>query len=211
MSTIKQIRANRRNAQRSTGPKTQAGKDRVRFNSLVHGFFAESAILPGESQEKFDAQLARVTGSWNPQDDFEKDLVEQIANCQWKLARLDRAEAVLYAPDLPADKFAASVHRVYLTQSRLRRDISRLIADLEHYRKQRVQRQAEQTKEKESSMKPGLIWNHGNGVRHYTVLPRVKGLDGEWREIPREILGDFDLPDPPPAPPDPQPTTTHNP
>ncbi len=211
MSTIKQIRANRRNAQRSTGPKTQEGKDRVRFNGLVHGFFAESAILPGESQEKFDAQLARVTAAWAPQDDFEKDLVEQIAVCQWKIARLDRAEAVLYAPSLPPDKFALSIHRLNLTQSRLRRDISRAIADLGHYRKQRLERHAEQKKENASSMLPGLIWNQGNGIRHYAVLPRVKGLDGQWRDIPRELLADFPDDSPSqPAPPDPQPTT-HNP
>jgi hypothetical protein len=43
----------------------------------------------------------------------------------------------------------------------------------------------------------GLTWNTPEGKRYYSVLPRVLGLDGIWREIPREVLGDF--PDPAPA------------
>ena len=125
MATIKQIRANRRNAQKATGPKTQEGKDRVRFNALVHGLRAESAVIPGEDQTKFDQLLERLTAAWQPQDDQEKDLVEQIAVSQWKLARLDRNEARLYEPGaLEPKDFALAIHRVYLTQVRLERSIS---------------------------------------------------------------------------------------
>ena len=93
MATINQINANRRNAKKSTGPKTQAGKDKVRFNALVHGTRAESTILPGEDKSKFDQLLKGLTAAWMPQDDMERSLVEQIAVNQWKLARLDRSEA----------------------------------------------------------------------------------------------------------------------
>jgi hypothetical protein len=37
MASEKQIAANRRNAQRSTGPKTEAGKERASRNALCHG------------------------------------------------------------------------------------------------------------------------------------------------------------------------------
>src|ERR1039458_3538854 len=77
MATINQIRANRSNAKHSTGPKTSAGQDRVRFNALVHGLRAESAVSPGEDQPKFDQLLERLSAAWMPQDDMEKSLVEQ--------------------------------------------------------------------------------------------------------------------------------------
>ncbi|MGB2610780.1 MAG: hypothetical protein WBC80_17530, partial [Isosphaeraceae bacterium] len=45
MATAAQIEANRRNAQRSTGPKTDEGKDRVRRNAFKHGMTART-IMP---------------------------------------------------------------------------------------------------------------------------------------------------------------------
>ena len=194
MATINQINANRQNAQKSTGPKTQAGKDRTRFNALTHGLRAESVILPGEDQSKFDQLLERLCNSWNPQDDMEKGLVEQIAVNQWKLARLDRAEARLHAdPELDSAAFVVAIHRMYLTQSRLERSISSTIADLQRYRQERAERVKEDSHDSKAEFSGGLIWESSQGAI-YDVLPQVKDLDGIWREIPREVLGDFSKP-----------------
>jgi hypothetical protein len=197
MSTINQIRANRRNAQKSTGPKTPEGKDRVRFNALVHGLRAESAVMPGEDQTKFDQHLARLSAAWMPQDDMEKSLVEQIAVTQWKLARIDRNEARIYDPAVPGKEYALAMHRVYLTQVRLERSVSSTIADLERYRKNRLARQKDAGLDQTGIYHKGILWATENGSPSYFVLPQVRGLDGKWRQIPREILGDF--PDPPPS------------
>lgn len=48
MATEKQIQANRNNAKKSTGPRTEKGKARVSQNALKHGLLARDAILPGE-------------------------------------------------------------------------------------------------------------------------------------------------------------------
>lgn len=155
---------------------------------------AESAVIPGEDQTKFDEHLERLTAAWLPQDDMEKSLVEQIAVNQWKLARIDRSEATIYAPGaMPPAEFALAIHRVYLTQVRLERSISSTIADLDRYRKTRLARQADLAPKANETYKIGLIWNSSEG-RSYTVLPKVRGLDGVWREIPREVLGDFPKP-----------------
>jgi hypothetical protein len=199
MPTINQINANRANAQKSTGPRTQAGKERVRFNALVHGLRAESVVIPGEDQAKFDEHLARLTDAWMPQDDMEKSLVEQIAVNQWKLARIDRNEARIHDPAVASGEYALAIHRVYLTQVRLERSISSTIADLERYRKGRLERQAETAKKDKVSYVGGLIWLNQQGKPTFSVLPRIRGLDGVLRDIPRDVLGDPGDTPPPPA------------
>ena len=51
MASEKQIAANRRNAAKSTGPKSTAGKEISRMNAAKHGMQAEHVVLPGESPQ----------------------------------------------------------------------------------------------------------------------------------------------------------------
>ena len=173
MATIKQIRANRRNAQKSTGPQSPEAKERVRFNALVHGLRAESIVIPGEDQAKFDQHLARLSAAWLPQDDMEKSLVEDIAVTQWKLARIDRNEARIHDPAVPPGEYALALHRIYLTQTRLQRAISSTIADLQRYRKERTERLKDAKDKTPEKIKMGLVWHAPGGASHYAVLPRV--------------------------------------
>ena len=55
MTSQKQIAANRRNAAKSTGPKTAEGKQVTRLNALKHGLQAEHVVIPGEDPEEFEA------------------------------------------------------------------------------------------------------------------------------------------------------------
>ena len=57
MSSRKQRDANRRNALKSTGPKTAKGKAQAKMNALKHGLTAEEIVIPGEDGKKFDALL----------------------------------------------------------------------------------------------------------------------------------------------------------
>jgi hypothetical protein len=176
MAIIKQVQANRRNAQKSTGP----------------GIRAQSAVMPGENQAEFDENLARLMAAWMPQDEFEKSLVEQIAVLQWKLARIDRSEARIIDPSMSAMDYTAALETHYRTPVLLERSISETIADMERYRKQRGERQKDgMDPEKEHWYDVGLLWDDGKGHGHYAVLPRIRGLDGVMREIPAEIMGDF--------------------
>jgi hypothetical protein len=50
MTSEKQARANRRNALKSTGPKTPEGKAAVHHNALRHGLLSRDVLLPGEDE-----------------------------------------------------------------------------------------------------------------------------------------------------------------
>ena len=55
MTSFRQIEANRRNAQNSTGPKTETGKQRSRGNAVRHGLTAETVIDALEDAEDYKA------------------------------------------------------------------------------------------------------------------------------------------------------------
>jgi hypothetical protein len=107
------------------------------------------------------------------------------------LARLDQAEARVYAPsDASTGEFALAIHRIHLTEARLERCVSATIADLERYRKEQLARREAQGGDRSDVFRDGLIWGNGKGGRYFEVLPQVCGLDGKWRDIPREALAD---------------------
>jgi hypothetical protein len=55
ISTEAQIRANRENAQHSTGPITESGKAASGLNNFRHGLAAAFCVLPSEDQDAFDS------------------------------------------------------------------------------------------------------------------------------------------------------------
>ena len=76
MATEKQIAANRRNAQLSTGPKTPEGKAAVRFNGLKHGFYAKHAALSLQEDEPIHELLDTFLDNLNPPGPLEAGLLD---------------------------------------------------------------------------------------------------------------------------------------
>jgi hypothetical protein len=95
MASQKQISANRRNAQNSTGPKSVFGKQRASQNALRHGLRARKVISFDEKEPDFLAFHAELRDSLEPADAIEEYLVERIAMCGWRLRRMYRVEAEL--------------------------------------------------------------------------------------------------------------------
>jgi hypothetical protein len=54
MAAEAQIKANQENAKKSTGPKTEEGKQRSSMNAMTHGIFSKIPLLPGENIEQFN-------------------------------------------------------------------------------------------------------------------------------------------------------------
>jgi hypothetical protein len=92
MATQAQINANRSNARKSTGPRTEEGKQRSSQNALKHGLLARDAVLPGEDPADFDRQLSDLEDTIEPKNALESALVRQIADADWRLRRLTRLE-----------------------------------------------------------------------------------------------------------------------
>ena len=99
-NTVDRAEVNRRNAKRSTGPKTPQGKSRSRFNAVKHGCRAQLPILPGEDLGVYQGRLDAWVGKFSPRDDFELYLVERAVNVSWQLDRADRAWAARLKADL---------------------------------------------------------------------------------------------------------------
>jgi|SRR5271166_6434675 len=92
----KKLEANRRNAQLSTGPKTEAGKNHSRLNSLKHGVLASLLIVEAgawEDPAEFEELLCALVRDLGPAGKLEEILVEKIAVCWWRQQRALRFEA----------------------------------------------------------------------------------------------------------------------
>ena len=96
MSSIRQIVANRRNAQLSTGPVTEDGKRRSRQNAVRHGLTAETVVDALEDAEDYAAFEMAVTADFDAQSAVERELVLRLASLLWRLRRASAIEAGLF-------------------------------------------------------------------------------------------------------------------
>src|SRR6476659_7852087 len=96
MSSFRQIDANRRNAQLSTGPVTEDGKKRSRRNALRHGLTAETVIDALEDAEDYAAFEMAVTADYDAQSAVERELVLRLASVLWRLRRATAIESGLF-------------------------------------------------------------------------------------------------------------------
>ena len=83
--------SNRKNALRSTGPKTPAGKAKVSRNAEKHGAYSEALTMLLEAPEEFQALKAGLVETLTPAGPMECRLVERLASLWW---RMERAKAV---------------------------------------------------------------------------------------------------------------------
>jgi hypothetical protein len=94
MASEKQIAANRRNAQLSTGPKTEEGKAVSSRNALKHGFRSHYFLQPYQGTEHYDSLLADLFAEHQPQTVTEQAYVERIAIAMFRLVMIERSVAI---------------------------------------------------------------------------------------------------------------------
>jgi hypothetical protein len=96
MISQRQLDANRRNAQLSTGPRTPEGRAAVRSNALRHGLTAKIAVLDNENPEHFQEMLDAFQAEHQPVGPTEDLLVHQMVMSAWRLQRLRAVETSLF-------------------------------------------------------------------------------------------------------------------
>ena len=92
MSTEAQIIANRRNAQKSTGPRTPRGKTAISQNPVKHGLLARQTVINSENQADFDLYRDQILAELNPTSPMESMLAERVVNLSWRLKRASRIQ-----------------------------------------------------------------------------------------------------------------------
>jgi hypothetical protein len=100
MSTLKQIEANRLNAQKSTGPTSAEGKAAVRFNALKSGIHAQSQVIPGEDPAVLALLIAEYYDRYQPATPEVRALVDTLITAEWLQRRFRTLEAQIWRYNL---------------------------------------------------------------------------------------------------------------
>jgi len=168
MATEAQINANQKNAEASTGPKSEPGKARSSMNAVKTGLTGRVVLLPAEDAAAYREHLDRHYAEFAPADDREKTLVQFIADTEWRLLRINPLESSIYAigqttclhlveGETDPVKHAAALqghifltyrkdlHNLALQDRRLRNQLKSDVADLQAMQATRIQKAKERT------------------------------------------------------------------
>ena len=129
MPSEKQLAANRLNAQRSTGPRTPAGKAASAANALKTGIYSESHIIKGESVADLEALTATYDAEYHPTTATQRMLVDTLIYNEWLLRRLRRVETDIWNMGiefLKKSQFQSKRHLIGDTFSNQQETLARL-------------------------------------------------------------------------------------
>ncbi len=144
MATAAQIRANQLNAQRSSGPTSEAGKQASSRNRTTHGLCQNDNqsfhLLDDEDSQKFAALRARLAAEYQPQTETERILVQRLADHEWlrnRALRLQHSCIFEHRHVLATEQFA-----LYLRyQTTHERAFYQALKELRTIRAQRIREQ----------------------------------------------------------------------
>src|SRR3712207_4464181 len=91
----RRLEANRRNAARSTGPRTPEGKAVVALNAMKHGLLSREVLTKGESEAELVAFARRMRAQLAPLGELELLLADRVISTAWRLRRAIALEAML--------------------------------------------------------------------------------------------------------------------
>ena len=87
MSSLRRVLASRANGKSSRGPVTPQGKQRSSQNATRHGLLSRYIVMRNESHESFEALLQQHLDLFQPADDVESSMVEEMASASWRMRR----------------------------------------------------------------------------------------------------------------------------
>jgi hypothetical protein len=96
MSTQRQIEANRRNAQKSTGPTSVTGRAASSMNALKSGIHAKSLVLPSEKLADLEQLIDEYYKRHQPAAPEARLYLDEVIHCEWLLRRYRTAETQMW-------------------------------------------------------------------------------------------------------------------
>ena len=109
LTTEQRAAINRANAQKSTGPKTEAGKAASSRNAIKHGERAttlklfvppHTAVHAHEDRQAFYKLLDAHIAKYGPNDDVELSIIRQIVECEWDINRESETKTAISSFEL---------------------------------------------------------------------------------------------------------------
>ena len=88
---------NRANAQKSTGPRTEAGKQRSKMNAFRHGLTGQTVVLPTEDHSAYERHSQSFLDQYHPKDATETQLVQSLIDTSWRMNRAAAIETNLFS------------------------------------------------------------------------------------------------------------------
>src|SRR6266852_41771 len=135
-------------------PKTAEGKAASSMNSLRHGLRARTVVLPGENRDEFNQLCDDLEREWEPESRTARFYLEQMAVSQWKLTRMEVAEAGIVKESLSAKTQLPLLDRLWQAQCRLERSYARAQRELERLQPYRPRRLYRLEEEEEPASQP---------------------------------------------------------
>lgn len=140
-NSARQLRANRANAKKSTGPRTEEGKQRSSMNSLRHGLTARAIVMPAEDPAAFQRHAQEFIEEYKPKGPTEIQLVQNLAESSWLLNRIKSLEdEVLHPKDPDSISLALQIRALTgfdMQRARLSRLFERTVKQLREAQQER--------------------------------------------------------------------------
>jgi hypothetical protein len=96
-ASASQLAANRSNALLSTGPCTERGKRISSLNAVKTGLTGQTVLLPSDDAAFYERHMQRFIADHKPETDRESELVQNMADAQWRMNRIPGLEMALFA------------------------------------------------------------------------------------------------------------------
>jgi hypothetical protein len=94
---IHRAAVNKANAQKSTGPRTAAGKQRSSLNALRHGLTGQTIVLPSEDLAAYQRHSQSFLAEYQPKGATETQLVQSLLDTAWQVNRAAAVETNLFS------------------------------------------------------------------------------------------------------------------
>ncbi len=102
MSSRQKRKVARQNGAKAAGTKSPEGVQKSSQNALRHGLFADTLVLTNESKPHFHIMLQSYLQRFQPFDDVELHLVEEMVSARWRQQRIWMIQSA--ALDLQMDR-----------------------------------------------------------------------------------------------------------